>query len=245
MSELPPTNPPVQGRTLRRVIIQDGSTIPQPAPPAPTLEKRGKRNLLWTGIVGAVLVGLAVVITLLVGNNGGAGTPSKVGPELKLATPAADLQPSTQPGNTPSVDPKDLPGTAIPFEGSDHVGPGQPITYTNYPPTSGRHYPGTAELGFSYKEIAEGYLVHSMEHGAIVLYYRPDLPESVKESIRKLFTQIPPDKDGLVKLIAAPYPKLRTPMALAAWMRLLPLSEFDFEQILTFYRAWVSKGPEG
>jgi hypothetical protein len=195
--------------------------------------------------VGAVLVGLAVVITLLVGNNRGVRTPSKVGPELKLATPAADLQPTSQSGTTPSVDPKDLPGTAIPFEGSDHVGPGQPITYTNYPPTSGRHYPGTAELGFSYKEIAEGYLVHSMEHGAVVIYYRPDLPESSKESIRKLFTQIPPDKDGLVKLIAAPYPKLKTPMAIAAWTRLLPLSEFDFEQILAFYRAWVSKGPEG
>jgi hypothetical protein len=133
----------------------------------------------------------------------------------------------------------------MPNEGSEHVAPGEPITYTNYPPTSGKHYPGVAELGFSYKQIAEGYLVHSMEHGVIVLYYRPDLPESVKESLRKLFTQLPPDKAGPVKLIVTPYPKLKTPMALAAWTRLLPLSEFDFQQIWTFYRAWVSKGPEG
>jgi hypothetical protein len=244
MSQLPPTNPPAQGRALRRVIIQDAPAISQPASHAPSVQEAGRRNLLWMGIAGAAVLGLVAVIVLLVGNNTG-GAPSKVSPELKLETPIADLQPATQPGNTPSVDPNDLPGTAMPYEGSDHVGPSEPITYTNYPPTSGRHYPGTAEYGFSYKEIAEGFLVHSMEHGAVVLYYRPDLPESVKEKIRKLFTQIPPDKDGLVKLIAVPYPKLQTPMAVAAWTRLLPLSDFDFEQILAFYRAWVSKGPEG
>ncbi len=84
-----------------------------------------------------------------------------------------------------------------------------------------------------------------MEHGAIVLYYRPDVPDSVKRSLRDLLTQLPPDQNGNVRLIVAPYPKLRTPMALAAWTRLLPMSDFNFIQIWVFYRAWMGKGPEG
>lgn len=246
MSQLPPTHPPVQGRTLRRIIVQDGSAVSQPASPAPDVKEAGKRYLLWAGVIGAVLVGLVVVIALLRSNNNpSGGTTSNLSAEMLARTPSAAVQPTTQPGTTPNVASTELPGTPMPNEGGDHVGPGQPITYTNYPPTSGKHYPGTAEFGFSYKEIAEGYLVHSMEHGAVVIYYRPDLPEGVKENLRQLFTQIPPDKDGLVKLIVAPYPKLKTPMALAAWTRLLPLSEFDFEQIWAFYHALVSKGPEG
>ena len=208
------------------------------------MKEVGKRNLLWAGVAGAALAGLIVAITLLGSKNASGGAVSNV-PDLRRETPTADVQPTTQPANTPANASLDPLGTPMPDEGSEHVAPGEPITYTNYPPTSGKHYPGTAELGFSYKEIAEGYLVHSMEHGVIVLYYRPDLPESVKESLRKLFTQLPLDKDGLIKLIVTPYPKLKTPMALAAWTRLLPLSKFDFLQIWTFYHAWVSKGPEG
>ena len=64
----------------------------------------------------------------------------------------------------------DLPGTPMPSEGNKHVSAGEVITYTNYPPSSGTHYDATAQYGFSAVEIPEGQIVHSMEHGAVVLY---------------------------------------------------------------------------
>jgi hypothetical protein len=37
---------------------------------------------------------------------------------------------------------------------------------------------------------------------------------------------------------------MSTPLAIAAWDRLLLLNDFNFDEIQTFYQEWVDKGPE-
>lgn len=152
-------------------------------------------------------------------------------------------QPTAQPTTQTSI-PAGI-GTAVPNEGNAHVAEGSSILYKTYPPSSGSHYPSTAPYGFSEIEVPEGYFVHSMEHGAVVLYYRPDVSNEVKQQLRDLFNKLPAGQFG-VQLIVTPYSKgMTTPLAIAAWDRLLLMKEYNFDEIQAFYQSWVNKGPEG
>ena len=153
--------------------------------------------------------------------------------------------PTATPATTSTPNPLLGIGTAVPDEGAAHAPLKTVITYTTYPPSSGTHYPDTAPNGFSDVPIPEGYFVHSMEHGAVVLYYRPDISNQVKQQLKDLFNKLPPDKDGQVKLVVVPYTNgMTTPLAIAAWDRLLLMKDYNFEEIRAFYQNWVNKGPE-
>lgn len=250
MQELPPTTtshppsaqPPAPGRQLRRVIVQDPATATHN--PAQAAKQRSFIKAL-AATAGAVLLALFVLAFLLGNNRASGGTVTSSVPVVASQATASAL-PTVQTLDLPTVDPAEkLPGTPMPDEGGNHVSEREVIHYKSDPPSSGPHNPSTAELGFSYKVLPIGRVVHNLEHGAVVIYYSPDLPESDKESLRKLFDQLPRATTGEVKLVVTPYPGLKSPMVLAAWMRLLPLQEFDYRQIFLFYRAWMGKGPEG
>jgi hypothetical protein len=67
-------------------------------------------------------------------------------------------------------------GRQMPTEGNrSHVATGQVIPYRNRPPSSGDHYDQPAGYGFFQREIPVGNWVHTLEHGGIVVLYRPDL----------------------------------------------------------------------
>lgn len=196
-------------------------------------------------LVGLIIIGLTVAVFLL----GSITSTPQAGslPELTNPNPL-----SNPPGNqglpaitsTPPAGADSLPGVAVPSEGQNHVQEGQPITYKNYPPSSGTHYASTAEYGFSEKEIPEGKLVHDLEHGAIVLYYEPNLPIEGLASLRDAATRLPTEKHGEVKIVITPYSKLQTPLAIAAWGRIETSQQFDYEELLAFYNALVDQGPE-
>lgn len=191
--------------------------------------------------MGAVLVGVVIIILLLGNNAPTGGSLPNSGSNVQNG---ANKPVPNNPASQPSVQTANLPGTPVPDEGKSHVSDGETITYKNYPPSSGSHYGTTADYGFSETEVAEGKLVHDLEHGAIVLYYKPDLPADVLNNLRQVYNKLPAAKYGKVKLVIMPYSKLQTPLAIAAWTRVQPFSEYNFEQIKAFYQALVDKGPE-
>lgn len=66
----------------------------------------------------------------------------------------------------------------VPIEGSrQQVDQGTDLPYRNRPPSSGDHYRTPAGYGVFTREIPAGNLVHALEHGGVVVYYRPDLCE--------------------------------------------------------------------
>lgn len=56
-------------------------------------------------------------------------------------------------------------------EGSDHVGMGTPLNFKTDPPTSGTHYADWTRPGVYETPQQDGLLVHSLEHGYIVVSY--------------------------------------------------------------------------
>lgn len=66
---------------------------------------------------------------------------------------------------------KPLPGELIADLGREHVADGTVVNYNSNPPTSGSHYGDWTRAGVFDKPISDGHLIHSLEHGYVVISY--------------------------------------------------------------------------
>lgn len=198
------------------------------------------------GLIGMGVVGIMIIAFLLL-NKPGTSTPP-VAQSTNTATGtiavATMVQNPSGQQTMQALRPAEGLGTPVPDEGNTHVDEGTAITYKTYPPSSGTHYGATAPYGFSDTQLAEGEFVHSMEHGSIVIYYKASVSADIKQKLKDAYTTLPAGKYGKVKLVITPYENMTTPLAIAAWDRLLLMNEFNYEEIQTFYSTWVDKGPE-
>lgn len=80
---------------------------------------------------------------------------------------------------------KPLPGEQLADLGREHVPVGTPVKYNSNPPTSGNHYPDWTRKGV-YSEAngvydqpkEDGNLIHSLEHGYIVVSYNCEVHQT-------------------------------------------------------------------
>src|SRR5689334_3656943 len=80
---------------------------------------------------------------------------------------------------------------SFPFDpGGDHVPLGTTIVYPTDPPVSGPHYEEfVAEGGFYTYTVPPPYLVHSLEHGGVVIYYNDQVTPDQLNHLRDLANQ--------------------------------------------------------
>jgi hypothetical protein len=86
------------------------------------------------------------------------------------------------------------------------------LPYKYSPPVGGRHHARWQNCyGDVYDApIAREHAVHSLEHGAVWITYRPDLPQ---EQVDRLAAKVL----GRDKMMMSPYPGLDKPISLQAW----------------------------
>jgi hypothetical protein len=135
-------------------------------------------------------------------------------------------------------------GEGVPDEGYVHVVIGSEIHYQAHPPSSGPHYPIPAATGVYPDGLASGFWVHSLEHGYIVVVYRPPVPADLVTQFQEMVKDFPASKYGNVKLVIAPYDTMLHPFAVLAWDRRMWMDAFDRAKVLQFYRAYVDHGRE-
>ena len=122
---------------------------------------------------------------------------------------------------------------------------GTAITYQNYPPSSGTHYPRWVRYGIFTEIIPEGYWVHNLEHGTIVFLYKCTTDCAAKASqIRPIYERLPRSKHGEIKFLATPYERMQKNYATVAWEWVDEMDDLDAARIERFYRAFVDRGPE-
>ncbi len=131
------------------------------------------------------------------------------------------------------------PGVAYEIQGATHIGPGEPHKpYNSSPPTSGWHLPVPAAWGYYPTELPDELVVHNLEHGGIWISYRDVKNTQLAEKLEALTRRFP------TKVIITPRPKNDSPIAVAAWGRLLKLDNYDEDQIVAFIYAFRNRGPE-
>ena len=127
----------------------------------------------------------------------------------------------------------DLPGTYFPSQGNAHVqlatDPHPP--YNSDPPTSGPHLPYLAPWGIHTKPIPKELQIHNLEDGGVMVQYSCECPELVGKmaSIVKRYDH---------GVILAPYPGMKSKIALTAWTRIDTFDEFDEARIVRFIKAY-------
>ena len=107
------------------------------------------------------------------------------------------------------------------------------------PPTSGSHTVQRSSYGFLGGPLVAESVVHNMEHGAAVIWYRPgdpDLAGAVNQLVRQLGPQC---------LIAGSFSQMSFAVVATVWGRVLPLEQFDSTELLTFLQKYRGRrGPE-
>ena len=129
----------------------------------------------------------------------------------------------------------DLPGAKLPDQGNAHIQMATDlhVPYNSDPPTSGPHLPYIAPWGIHTAPIVKELQVHNLEDGGVVVQYHcaapcPDLAAQLTEIVKRYETQV----------ILAPYPGMRTRIALTAWTRLDAFDDLDEARIVRFIRAY-------
>lgn len=135
---------------------------------------------------------------------------------------------------------KPLLGEKMPDQGAPHIArDAQHAAYNSNPPTSGWHWgDGTAGPGIKTGQVPDELVLHSMEHGAAVVWYKSDLPKTDIEKITAAFNT------ATGKKIMLPRANLDTPVALTSWNYLLKLDSIDEAKITEFINTNNDRAPE-
>lgn len=92
---------------------------------------------------------------------------------------------------------KPLPGELVAEQGRDHVSDIVGVEYNSNPPTSGTHFPMWAKKGMYDRLISDGYLIHSMEHGYVIMWYDCTRPISNSQfTISSVYAHNEPTKES-------------------------------------------------
>jgi uncharacterized protein DUF3105 len=127
----------------------------------------------------------------------------------------------------------DLPGEKLPDLGNLHIqSASDPHTpYNSEPPTSGPHLPYIAPWGVHTRPIVNELQVHNLEDAGVMVQYNCTCPELV-DKLKAIVSRY----DKFV--ILAPYPTMKSRIALTAWTRIDRMEEFDEKRIVRFIDAY-------
>lgn len=102
-----------------------------------------------------------------------------------------------------------------------------PVTYQQTPPVGGNHAPVWQNCGFYDAPIPSEQAVHSMEHGAAWITYRPDLDGGQVQALQRVAR-------SQTFVISSPFPGLPAPVIASAWGRQLRLERADDPRLQLF-----------
>jgi hypothetical protein len=136
-----------------------------------------------------------------------------------------------------------------PDEGANHVNCTPVPTYKTKPPSSGNHYPSWADFRTYDEPVPWGHLVHSLEHGAVVIVYNcpggcPDEVAAAQAMIDALPVDVLCTASTKRRVILAPDPTLDVRWAASAWTWTLRASCFDAAAFSDFAKAHYNHARE-
>lgn len=114
------------------------------------------------------------------------------------------------------------------YKGGNHVS--TKVAYKENPPVGGEHNNVWLNCGIYDAPVPSENAVHSLEHGAVWVTYRPDLPV---EQVQKLKDEMP-----ATYAILSPYPGLPAPVVASAWGKQIALDGPDDQRLALFMKEY-------
>jgi predicted small secreted protein len=186
-----------------------------------------KKRTLW---VAALVLLLALVLASCGGGQGGGGGGGSQTTAGKKATTAHTHNNKTT-TETTTAHKKATFGVVKSYSNLSRDHTKEPVDYPQSPPVGGPHNPIWQNCGFYSKPVRDENAVHSMEHGAVWITYRPDLPKDQVEKITSFTLKN--------YVLVSPYPGLPAPVVASAWGKQLRLNSANdprLGQFVTTYR---------
>ncbi|MEV0592515.1 DUF3105 domain-containing protein [Nonomuraea cavernae] len=118
------------------------------------------------------------------------------------------------------------------YESAQHVW--KPVSYKESPPVGGEHSNYWQQCDIYAKPIHSEHGVHSMEHGAIWITYRPDLP---KAQVDKL-TEVATSTGQQEYMLMSPFTDLPAPIVVSSWGHQLKLDSPDDPKLSAFIKKF-------
>jgi Protein of unknown function (DUF3105) len=213
-------------------------------------QAKQRKQLVGYGTAGVIVIAAVAVLAVVAlgsgDNGGGASASSDVLPdggsvpeqtafEVRPAAAAANCRLRTVQGS----------GT------QDHTTSlDERVDYDTNPPTTGRHYQIPAEDGAYSEAPSDEELVHSEEHGRVIIWFKPGLPSEQRANLKALY-----DEDTY-QMFLVPRSDMPYAVAATAWNgdpppngrgQLMLCNEFTpeiYDALRAFRDEHRSRGPE-
>ena len=210
-----------------------------------------RRRLIGYGVAGGlVVVALLVAVVVLAGGSDGGGGSGETGDVL----PDGGSVPEPK-GGMDVAQAAEAAGCELESnEVTSRVHTedlSEKVDYAANPPTGGKHFAQWAEDG-AYDEAPDvKQLVHALEHGRIIIWFKESLPESQRANLKAFY-----DEDTYQMLLTPNETKMPYAVAATAWNaeptpngtgRLLGCPKYDdavFDALRAFKDEHRGNGPE-
>lgn len=125
------------------------------------------------------------------------------------------------------------------------------IDYLFVPPAAGNHYEIWADFLTYDAPVPWGFLVHSLEHGGVVLAYDPASPAA--DDVQAAFASVVAahgldpvcrDQSWPSRFVVVPSPDLDVPIAAIAWEHTYEATCLDVPSLTAFVEAHYAHAPE-
>lgn len=201
-----------------------------------------RRRLIGRALGGLLLVAAVAAVVVVIANLGGGSEetkPSSLGQAgraviIPAADPAlvGDLPAAAEAANCEVLTNED--------EGQDHSD--GPYTYTANPATSGPHNIVPAEDGAYAEPPSTEQLLHSLEHGRVVIQFAPSAPQSARSKLQSLF-----DEDPYHLILTENATDMPYAVAATAWNQAIGCKRMSnpvLDAVRAFRETYRDQGPE-
>ena len=129
------------------------------------------------------------------------------------------------------------------FAETDHKHVVGSVTYDRTPPAGGAHNAVWQNCGIYAEPVQNEHAVHSIEHGAVWITYRPDLSPAAISELQGLVRSRAVGSQGY--LLLSPYPGLMSPVVASTWGAQIGLDGPGDPRLVAFVNRYVGGGQGG
>ncbi len=206
-----------------------------------------RKRLVGYGAAGVLGVAalVAVIVVALAGGNGGTGGGGggsggqAAGPVEPADFPSSPAPPQRITDLAQAARAAGCTTQSFRSEGDTHTP--EPVKYKSSPPHSGNHNEIPIEDGLYDEAPRNENSVHALEHGRILMDYKPSASEETKGQLKALFDEDP------YHMVLLPNAKMPYEVAAVAWTEVLGCKRANpqvFDAIRTFKERHRDRAPE-